>query len=443
MTSKLVIRNYFLIAGLYTFSASLIWGVNTLFLLDAGLDIFGVFITNAVFTAAMTLFEIPTGVLADSKGRRVSFLLSLAVLTVGTLGYVGVAKYDGGLGWFNVMSVILGLGFTFYSGAVEAWLVDALNATGYEGQLDIVFSRAGLITGAAMLGGTVLGGVLGNIDLSIPFVIRSVLLVILFWVAYLGMHELGYEPISISSGDFTKAMKNQAMTSIKYGWNNQSMRLIIFAGVVQNSVIAWAWYAWQPHFLNLLGQDEIWVLGIIAALISLSIMVGNSIVGWFTKYCGRRTTLLLWASSLFSIGLVGVGFAENFWLAVGMFLVVGLSLGLNQPVRQAFIHRSIPSETRATIVSFDSMISSGGSVLGQSGLGYISQVRSIGAGYSISSLISIIAFPLWILLRKRSDAADVIEGVNAGELSSCAAQGLPQVSSVDASINQGALAKGD
>jgi hypothetical protein len=54
-----VIRTYLTIAGLYTLSASLIWGVNTLFLLDAGLDIFEVFLANSIFTGSMALFEVP------------------------------------------------------------------------------------------------------------------------------------------------------------------------------------------------------------------------------------------------------------------------------------------------------------------------------------------------------------------------------------------------
>ena len=165
MTSQQVIRSYLVIAGLSTLSASLIWGVNTLFLLDAGLDIFGVFVANAVFTGSMALFEIPTGVLADTRGRRTSFLLSVAVVLVGTLGYVGTAAVGGSLLLFCIMSVILGLGFTFYSGAVEAWLVDALNATGYAGQLDQVFARGSIVSGAAMLVGTVSGGLLGSLDL--------------------------------------------------------------------------------------------------------------------------------------------------------------------------------------------------------------------------------------------------------------------------------------
>src|SRR5262245_11899152 len=157
MDSARVIRTYMAIASLYTLSASLIWGVNTLFLIHAGLDIFGVFVANAVFTAAMVIFEVPTGVVADTSGRRTSFLLSTVVLCLATLGYVAVSLVGGGLFWFCVMSVFLGLGFTFYSGAVEAWLVDALTAAHFEGKLDHVFARTGMLTNALMLIGTIGG----------------------------------------------------------------------------------------------------------------------------------------------------------------------------------------------------------------------------------------------------------------------------------------------
>src|SRR4029453_10228020 len=177
MTPGSVVRVYLVIAGLFTLSASLIWGVNPLFLLDAGLDIFGVFIAGAAFTAGNVLFEIPTGVVADTVGRRASFLFSASILCVGTLAYVGIPRVASNpLILFTAASVFLGLGFSFYSGAVEAWLGDAAPAPRFEGNLDTVFSRGAMVSGAAMLVGTVGGGLLGQLDLSIPFVARSSLL---------------------------------------------------------------------------------------------------------------------------------------------------------------------------------------------------------------------------------------------------------------------------
>src|SRR5688572_19280886 len=134
--TKQVERTYYAIAGVYTLSASLIWGVNTMFLLGAGLSLMQAFLANAIFTGSMALFEVPTGIVADTKGRRVSFLLSVTLLIAGTLAYVAVGEWGGGMTGIVVASIVLGLGYTFYSGAVEAWLVDALQASGYDGPVD-------------------------------------------------------------------------------------------------------------------------------------------------------------------------------------------------------------------------------------------------------------------------------------------------------------------
>src|SRR5262245_21321172 len=276
--SKSVIRHYLIIAGLYTLSTSLIWGVNTLFLLEAGLDIMGVFIANAVFTGSMALFEIPTGVLADTRGRRTSFLLSVIVVLIGTLGYVGAAAGGGSLLLFCVMSVVLGLGYTFYSGAVEAWLVDALKATGYSGQLDQVFARGAMVSGGAMLIGSVGGGLLGSLDLSLPFLIRASLLAVVYGIAFFTMHELGFTPRPLKLKEMPVEMGKVAQESITYGWKKKSVRLLIIAAFIHSIFMAWGFYAWQPYFLELLGQDLIWVAGVVAALIALATMVGNSLV---------------------------------------------------------------------------------------------------------------------------------------------------------------------
>jgi hypothetical protein len=77
---------------------------------------------------------------------------------------------------------------------MEAWLVDALAVTGYRGVLDAVFARGQQVTGVAMLVGTVGGGLLGQIDLSLPYLVRSGLLVGVFAVAFVVMHDLGFTP---------------------------------------------------------------------------------------------------------------------------------------------------------------------------------------------------------------------------------------------------------
>jgi MFS family permease len=418
----------------------LIWGVNTLFLLDAGLDILEVFIANAFFSVGMAVFEIPTGVLADTRGRRLSFLLSLSVLSLGTLGYVSISLLGGGLALFSLMSVILGLGYTFYSGAVEAWLVDALNAVGYQGSLDQVFARTEFISGAAMLVGTVGGGLLGQIDLAIPFVGRSLLLILLFGFAFVTMHDIGYQPRTLSLERIPEEMKAIAQASLKFGLGNASLRLIFLMSLIQSGFLYWGFYAWQPYFLDLLGQDAVWVAGVIAAFISLATMTGNGLVEWITRFCGKRTTLILWATAIGGLATIGVGLTGSFWVAVILLLVYMATTGVSTPVIHAYMHQVIPSGQRAAILSLNSMVGSGGGILAQTGLGYVSRVSSIASGYILGGAVSLLVLPLAGMLRRLQEPADVIVG-RAGLDSACAAQGIPDISGLETATHPAASTK--
>src|SRR5918992_550239 len=322
MDPSRVIRGYLVISGLFTLSASLIWGINTLFLLDAGLSIFEVFVANAAFTAAMALFEVPTGVVADTLGRRTSFLLSEATLAVGTLAYVGVAEIEGGLVLFCLAGVILGLGYTFYSGAVEAWVVDALKATGYHRELDSVFARASIVSSVAMVTGTVGGGVLGQLDLSLPYVVRAALVVMAFAVGFRTMRDIGFTPRALRLRGVVTEMRKVARAGITYGWRTRPVRLLMLTSFLFFGFFSWAWYAWQPYFLDLFGRNAVWLSGLIAALFPLA-------------------------------GIVG-------------------------------------------------------SVGGQAGLGYLSQERSVPAGFVVGGLATLLALPLFARLRSLREPADRI-----------------------------------
>lgn len=423
-----LVRRYYVYSSVYTLASSVIWGVNTLFLLDAGLSVSEVFIANAAWSAGTTVFEIPTGVIADTIGRRTSFLLSLGVLAVTTLAYVGLAQMGGGLVAFAAVSVLIGLGFTFYSGAMEAWLVDGVQALGFSGEMDQIFSRGQLVSGGAMLVGTVGGGLLGQIDLAIPFLVRSLLLIVLFVLAFVGMRDLGFEPRRVTLGELPAEAVAIGRDGIRFGWSEPSLRLLMLMTAAQMGVFTWAWYAWQPYFLELLGRDLVWVAGVVAALLSISMMVGNGLVEVITQWCGRRTTLFFWSAGAFSLALIGVGLTSSFPVAVALLCVAGMADGVQSPVRRAFIHRIVPSRQRATVVSLDSMITGGVSVGGQTGLGYVADRQGYAAGYVVGGAVTLAALPLVAAVRRVGSEADRFVG--ARPTFSCATPGVPAISQV-------------
>src|SRR5213083_2161308 len=167
--SKRIVRTYLSLTLLSTFASSFIWGINTLFLLDAGLTITQVFIANAFYTVGQVIFEIPTGIVADIRGRRPSFLLGTATIFFSTLVYLWLWQVKGPLWAWAIVSALLGLGFTFFSGATEAWLVDGLKAAEFDEALDGVFAKGSIASGAAMLIGTVSGGFIAQLtNLGVP-----------------------------------------------------------------------------------------------------------------------------------------------------------------------------------------------------------------------------------------------------------------------------------
>lgn len=429
--SRRILAGYFTLAGLYTLSAALIWGVNTLFLLDAGLSFFEVFIANAAFSAGMVVFEVPTGVVADTLGRRTSFLISVTVLAATTLLYVALAEVGAGIVPFAIVSVGIGLGYTFYSGAMEAWLVDALNASGYRGLLDRVFARGQQVTGAAMLVGTVGGGLLGQIDLSLPYVVRTVLLIAVFGVAYVVMHDLGFEPRRVPRAELPAEMSRNARAGVEFGWKQRNLRLLMLTSAVQAGFFTWAFYAAQPYLLDLLESDAIWVSGLVAAAIALSMMGGNQIVSFASHYCGRRTTLLIAAAAVQTTASIAIGLAGSFWVALAALLLVTASMGVISPVRSGYLHQVVPSEQRATVVSFDSMVSNAGGIGGQVGLGALGEARSVSSAFVVGGMATAAALPLLARLRRLGGFADVIVAERAGVEGACAASGLPTVSAVD------------
>src|SRR5438105_9803209 len=267
--SSRIIRTYFAITGLFTLAMSLNWGIDTLFRLGAGVDVHQVLLRNAAFALGSMVFEIPTGVVADTVGRRVSLLLCLVTLFATTLLYVACAWRGWGFGGFMWISVLLGLGYTFYTGAVDAWLVDALKSTGFTGPLEPVFARGQMYFGAAMLVGTIGGGLLGDVRLYMPYLVRAGLVVPLFLLAWFRMPELGFTPRALELRRVGPGLRRVLVEGLRYGLRNPVIRPVMLASLVAMSFMIFGFYSWQRYFLDLLGRDPVWVDGVISALVGL------------------------------------------------------------------------------------------------------------------------------------------------------------------------------
>jgi MFS family permease len=411
-TPRSIQRTYYLLMLGNTLAASFIWGINTIFLLDAGLSNLEAFAANAFFTAGMVVFEVPTGIVADTIGRRVSYLLGTVTLSASTVLYVLLWQLEAPFWQWAVASMLLGLGFTFFSGAVEAWLVDALTATGFTGELESVFGRGQVVTGAAMLTGSLAGGLIAaQTNLGVPFLLRGLVLFVMFIVAYRLMHDVGFTPEK--GGRPLAEMRKVASASIDYGWRVPAVKWLMVEALFTGGVGIYAFYALQPYLLELYGDPEAYqIAGLVAAIIAGAQILGGVAAPRIRRLFHRRTSALIGIAALSSGALALIGVVEDFWAVVGLIVVWGLMFAATMPIRQTYLNGLIPSRQRATILSFDSLMNSSGGVWAQPVLGKAADALGYPPTYLMGAGISVLALPFLALSRRQNAPADTVEVID-------------------------------
>ncbi|SDR93291.1 Predicted arabinose efflux permease, MFS family [Microterricola viridarii] len=389
-----------------TLAASFIWGVNTLFLLDAGLSSFEAFAANAFFTLGMVLFEIPTGVVADGWGRRTSFLLGTITLAGSTFLYYLLWLYHSPFWAWAIVSILLGLGFTFFSGAVEAWLVDAMRFSGYEGGLEGVFGRAQMISGVAMLVGSVAGGVIAQAtNLGVPFLIRVGVLMVMFGVAFWVMRDVGFTPER--SRHPVQATKGVLTASIDNGLKNPPVRYVMLAAPFTAGVGIYVFYALQPFLLDLFGDPKAYsIAGLAAAIVAGSQVLGGWLAPRIRLLFRKRSSVLIASVSVSAGILVVLGITKVFWVALLLLAVWAMVAAAAMPVQQAYLNDMIPSKQRATVLSFASLMGSSGGIVVQPVLGRAADIYGYPASLALGGLIELIALPFLVASRRQNAPAD-------------------------------------
>ena len=397
-SSRNVVTGYVIINVLFTLAASLIWAINTIFLIrDGHLGIFQVMIVNAVFTVGQMAFEVPTGVVADTIGRRASVLLALVTLMISTLLYVATPHYGLGIWGFIGASIILGLGFTFQTGSVDAWMVDALDATGWDKPKDRVFAWGQMASGGGMLTGSLLGGLLGQINLSLPYLARAGLLAVAFVIVAIMVRDVGFTPRPLRITTFGAEARKIMQAGTRFGWRSPVIRPMLWVSGFTGIFLFYGFYAWQPYVLDLLGRNYIWLLGVVTAAFSLTGIVGNFLVKRVMREGLKRreaprvlaTAAGMEAAVALCIGLVGIIFVRSGFvpamIAIVLWLVLGLITGVSGPVRSSYINDYIPSAQRATVLSLDAFFGDTGAAVGQPALGWLSGRISIPVAWLIGS----------------------------------------------------------
>jgi MFS family permease len=221
------------------------------------------------------------------------------------------------------------------------------------------------------------------------------------------MHDQGFSPDRTARP--LKAVRAVLDGAVDGGLRNRPVRWLMIAAPFTAGTGIYIFYALQPYLLQLWGDPNAYsIAGLAAALVAGAQVGGGLLVAQVRKLFHRRTDALL-LGGIIGIGLlVAIGLAGGFWVALVLVAVWSMLSAMVAPLRQSFINGAIPSQQRATVLSFDSLMGSAGGVVVQPVLGRVADVAGYPASYLVSAGIQAIAVPFILLARREHAPSDPI-----------------------------------
>jgi MFS family permease len=174
----------------------------------------------------------------------------------------------------------------------------------------------------------------------------------------------------------------------------------------------YAFYALQPYLLELYGDPNAYsIAGLAAAMVAGAQIVGGLIVPRVRQLFHRRTDVLIIGGVLNVAILAFIGLTNSFLVALVLLAGWTMVFAIQMPLRQAFINGLIPSEQRATVLSFDALMGSSGGVAIQPALGRVADVYGYSASYVVGAAFQALAVPFAVLARRERAPSDPIVSV--------------------------------
>lgn len=315
---------------------NLIMPIVVLFYQENGLSMSQIFILKSIYSVAMVATELPSGYLADVWGCRKTILFGAILGTLGILIY----SFSSDFYSFMFAEIVLGIGFSFISGADSAMLYDSLKA---ENREDEYIKHEGRITSggnfAEALAG-VAGGLLASISLRTPYYFQIVVAAIAIPAAYFLK-----EPQHALERTHLKMM--EIISIVKLTYRQPEMRsAIMISSFTGAATLTYAWFV-QPYFQK--AGVPVSVFGILWTLLNLSAGIFSMFSYRIERFLGKRNSLL------FIVIFISLGFILTSLeiSLVGITILFGFYMvrGLATPVLKDYINQYTDSKVRATILS--------------------------------------------------------------------------------------------
>lgn len=394
---------------------SLIFTVNLLFQVErVGLNALQLVLVGTALEGAAFIFEIPTGVVADVYSRRLSIIIGNLIMGVGLMLY---AVPD--FATLLLASALWGLGYTFTSGATQAWLADELG----DERSGRAYLRGAQLAQAGVIVGTLAAIALGQWRLNLPIVLGGAGFIVLAIFQVLVMPERGFSPTPRAERETWAEMRGAFLAGTRLVRARPILLTIIAIELVHGAYSEGYDRLWTAHLVRDIhvpavgGYPSIVWIGSIELLIALLAM-GATQLALRHIDTTRHTPLtraLVALEGVLIVSVLGFALVGSFWVAAGCLIVVSLMRELLDPLKAAWTNQSLEPRVRATVFSMTSQ----SNALGQIAVG--PAVGAFGAAYTIRAalvLVSIILSPVLLLYARAFGQGAVVtdaDSVTAGD----------------------------
>ncbi len=364
---------------------------------QVGLNALQLVLVGTTLELTAFLMEIPTGVVADVYSRRLSVIVGFLLLGIGFIVEGGLPIFEALL----VAQVIMGLGYTFLSGATSAWIVDEI---GYE-RASGAFLRSSQVAQVASFLAIGLSIALASYSLQLAIITGGVILLVLSALLALVMPERGFARSAAGERESWRTFSATLRDGIRLIRARQILLLIIITMVIHGAFSEGFDRLSTAHILQnfqlppLGALNEIAWFGIISA-VSMPLTLGA------TEVIRRRLDLTdgrTVAQTLTAVYLVMIGsvllftLGQSFALILLGFWLTQAARGLRNPLMDAWLNLYVESDVRATVLSIGGQADAFGQIAGGPVVGAIGLWRSVRVAIACSALMLL---PILLVFRR-------------------------------------------
>lgn len=382
---------YLLLNAAQSFIFALVFNAEMIyFVTEINADPLQLVLLGTALEISIFLMEVPTGVVADTYSRRLSVIIGVALIGVSFLITGAFALYAAAF----IGQIVWGVGYTFTSGATEAWLADEIG----ESAAGPVYLQAAQLSAAVGVVGIILGMLLGSISLRLPILIGGMLMMSLAGILGVVMYEHGFRPrprenqgmfapLSEMRQTFSQGLKavrarplliTILLITLIFGAFSEGFDRLNQKHVIDNIGF--------PTFITL--EPVVWF-----GLISLAgTLLGVLVTGWARRRINTEShqgvaRALMISTGALSLAVIAFGLASGFWAAVVIILGIGALRIIRDPLTTAWVNQNVDSSVRATVLSMNGQADALGEMLIGPGMGALALAWGLRAALVIAGCL--------------------------------------------------------